>query len=135
MAAIEARAKRFGPMRDANGYAKVHGTCGDIVEIWLRVDGGKIRHGSFMTSGCGYSMHCCNGAVQLAEGLTPDEAKVLTQAQVLEATGPLPEDHKHCALLAADTVRLAVENYLSPPEKIPLSQQLKNLLNRERPHA
>lgn len=132
MAAIEARAKRFGPMRDANGYAKVHGTCGDIVEIWLRIDGGKIRNGSFMTSGCEFSKHCCNNAVQLAEGMTPNEALAMTQAQVLEATGPLPEDHEHCALLAANTVQLAVENYLNPPEKVPLSQQLKKLLQRDK---
>ncbi|MDF7798660.1 iron-sulfur cluster assembly scaffold protein [Pontiellaceae bacterium B1224] len=135
LAAIEARAKRFGPMRDANGYAKVHGTCGDIVEIWLRIDGGKIRSGTFITNGCGFSKHCCNEAVQLAEGMTPDQAKAMTQAQVLEATGPLPEDHVHCALLAAHTVALAAENYLNPPEKISLSEQLKRLINRERPHA
>ncbi|MDF7822907.1 iron-sulfur cluster assembly scaffold protein [Pontiellaceae bacterium B12227] len=131
IAAIEARAKRFGPMRDANGYAKVHGECDDIVEIWLRIDGGKIRSGSFMTNGCGFSKHCCNMALQLAEGMTPDEAKGMTQAQVLEVTGPLPEDHEHCALLAADTIGLAVEHYLNPPPKIPLSEKLKQLLSRE----
>lgn len=129
MAAIEARSKRFGPMRDANGYAKVLGECGDLVEIWLRIDGGKVRQGSFMTSGCGFSKYCCQTAVQLAEGMTPDEAMTLTQAQVLAATGPLPEDHEHCALLAADTVRLAVENYLNPPPKVPLSERLKHLIN------
>ena len=129
VACIEARAKRFGPMRDANGYAKVYGTCGDTVEIWLRIDGGKIRHGSFLTNGCGCSKHCCNCAVQLAEGMTPEKAMALTQAQVLEATGPLPEDHEHCALLAANTVRLDVENYLNPPENILLSTKLKNLIN------
>lgn len=135
MAAIEARSKRFGPMRDANGHAKILGECGDLVEVWLRIDGGKVRHGSFMTSGCGFSKHCCHTAVQLAEGMTPDEAMAMTQAQVLAATGPLPEDHEHCALLAADAIQLAVEHYLHPPEKIPLSQQLKRLLSREQPHA
>ncbi|MDF7806971.1 iron-sulfur cluster assembly scaffold protein [Pontiellaceae bacterium B12219] len=128
LAAIEERAKRFGPMRDANGHAKVHGECDDIVDIWLRIDGGKIRKGSFMTNGCGFSRKCCLMAVELAEGMTPEEALAMTQAQVLEATGPLPADHEHCAQLAADTVGLAVKNYLNPPEKRSLSQHFKNLL-------
>jgi nitrogen fixation NifU-like protein len=135
LAAIEERAKRFGPMRDANGRGKVHGECDDTVEVWLRIDGGKIRKGSFMTDGCGFSRKCCLEAVLLAEGMTTDQALAMTQAQVLEATGPLPKDHQHCALLAADTIHLAVENYLNPPEKISFSQQLKNLINRESPDA
>lgn len=135
LAAIEARAKRFGPMRDANGYAKIDGECGDIAEIWLRIDGGKIRSGSFMSNGCGFSKHCCNKALQLAEGMTPDQAMALTQAQVLEATGPLPEDHEHCALLAARTIARAVEHYLNPPAKVPLSQQLKNIFSKEQSNA
>ncbi len=127
VAALATRAKRFGPMRDANGYAKVHGECNDIVEIWLRIDGGKIRNGSFMTNGCGFSKHCCSTALELAEGMTPDQARAMTQAQVLEATGPLPEDHEHCVLLSINTIALAVHHYLNPPEKVPLSQQLKKL--------
>ncbi len=50
MKTIESRAKRFGPMRDANA-------CG------------RIRKGSFMTDGCGWSKACCNMAAELAEGI------------------------------------------------------------------
>ncbi|VGO22381.1 iron-sulfur cluster assembly scaffold protein [Pontiella sulfatireligans] len=130
MKAIESRAKRFGPMRDANAYAKVRGACNDTAEIWLRIDGGKIRKGSFMTDGCGYSKHCCNKAIELAEGMRPEEAEAMTQAQVLEASGPIPEDHQHCALLAADTIKLAIAHFYNPPEKQTLSQWLKRILKK-----
>lgn len=130
MKALESRAKRFGPMRDANGYGRIHGECNDTAEIWLRIDGGKIRKGSFMTDGCGYSRHCCNKAVELAEGMTPSDAAVLTQEQVLEATGPIPEDHQHCALLAANTIHKAVDNFLNPPPKQALSEILKEWLTK-----
>lgn len=135
MAHIEARAKRFGPMRDANGYAKVHGNCNDTAEIWLRIDGGKIRNGSFMTDGCGYSKHCCCTAVLLSEGMKVEDAAQLTQSQVLNATGPLPKDHEHCATLAADTVKRAVANYLKPEEKKTLGTRIKKILGREQNHA
>lgn len=132
---IEARARRFGPMRDANAYAKVHGDCNDTAEIWLRIDGGRIRKGSFMTDGCGYSKHCCNTAVSMVEGWKPETAAELTQSQVLENTGPIPEDHQHCALLAANTIKLAIENFTHPPEKKTLCQRIHTTFSREQKNA
>jgi NifU-like protein involved in Fe-S cluster formation len=130
MKALEARAKRFGPMRDANAYAKIKGTCGDVAEIWLRIDGGKIRKGSFMSDGCGWSKHCLNAAAELAEGKRPEEAAKMTQAHVLAAAGEVPEDHQHCALLAAETVQQAVENYLNPPPKQTLGRKMKGWIGK-----
>lgn len=130
MRQIEARARHFGPMRDANAYAKIDGACGDMAEIWLRIDGGRIRKASFMSDGCGWSKHCLDSAAGLAEGQRPEEAVHMTQAQVLAATGPVPEDHLHCALLAADTVRLAVDNYFNPSRKQTLSQKLKGWVGK-----
>ncbi|WP_372808835.1 iron-sulfur cluster assembly scaffold protein [Pontiella sp.] len=130
MTAIEERAKRFGPMRDANAYAKVHGECGDTAEIWLRIDGGKIRRGSFMADGCGWSRLCCAKAAALAEGMTIEQAKRMTQAQVLEAAGEVPADHRHCALLAAETIHSAVDDFLNPTTKPTLSQWLKGIIGK-----
>ncbi len=113
MKQLEERAKRFGPMRDANGYAKVHGECGDIVEVWLRIDGGRIRKSSFLTDGCGYSKHCCSTAICMSEGMTVAQADAMSGADVLEKCDPIPEDHLHCADLAADTVHAAVESFKS----------------------
>ena len=91
----------YGPMRNASSRARYKGPCGDTVEIWLRIDGGKIRKATYMSDGCSYSNACCSTAAKLAEGMTPDEAKNMTQADVLEKVGPVPKDHQHCALLAA----------------------------------
>lgn len=135
MAAIEARPKNFGRMRDASAHAKIKGPCGDTVEVWLRIDGGKIRKGSFMSDGCGYSQYCCSVAVKLAEGMRPEEAAELTQAQVLEATGSLPDDHTHCALLAANTIKLAIKNYRAQPAKVPLRQRIGRFFKKDQNNA
>lgn len=134
MAAIEARPKNFGPMRDANGHAKITGPCGDTVEVWLRIDGGKIRNGTFMSTGCAYSQYCCSTAVKLSEGMRPEEAAELTPAQVLEATGPVPEDHRHCALLAANTIKESIENHYAAPSKITFGQRVRKLFSKELGH-
>ncbi len=120
----EARPKNFGLMRDASSYAKYKGPCGDTAEIWLRIDGGKIRKATYMSDGCGYSNACCSAAAKLSEGMTPDEAKNMTQAAVLEKVGSVPSDHQHCALLAATVIQMAIFDYLENPARKSFKQKL-----------
>ncbi len=122
---VEARPKNCGPMKDASTHARIKGPCGDTVQVWLRIDGGRIQKGSFMTDGCASSAHCCSVAVKLAEGMKPEDAAQLTQAQVLAAAGPVPADHQHCALLAANTIKAAINVYHNPTPKPSLWQRIK----------
>jgi nitrogen fixation NifU-like protein len=133
MAAIDARPKNFGPMRDASTHAKITGPCGDTVEVWLRIDGGKIRKASFMSTGCGHSVRCCSIAAKRTEGMLPQEAEELTQQTVLSAVGPVPEDHRHCALLAANVIKKAMAAYKTQPTKQSLKQKLKRLFKPRAP--
>ena len=130
MDAIEARPKNFGPMRDASGHAKIIGPCGDTVEVWLRIDGGKVRKGSFMSDGCGHSQHCCSVAVKLAAGVRLAAVMEMTQEEVLALAGEIPQDHRHCALLAANTIKAAVENYYARAEKRSLKQKIRRWFGR-----
>ena len=127
MEQFEARPKNFGPMKDASGHGKITGPCGDTVEVWLRIDGGKIRKASFMTDGCAHSAMCCGTAVRMTEGMPPEEAEDISQEEILKAVGPVPEDHQHCALLAANTIKKALAHYYDPPVKPSLKQKLKQL--------
>lgn len=135
MRLIDARPSNFGPMCDASAQAKITGPCGDTVEVWLRIDGNKIRKGTFMSDGCGYSCHCCSVAVKLAEGMYPEEAAALTQEHVLETAGPIPEDHQHCALLAVNTIRKAIETYLEKPKPVSFPQRIGGLFRRSSQHG
>jgi nitrogen fixation NifU-like protein len=127
MAGLEARPKNFGPMRGASAHAKIKGPCGDTVEVWLDISSDKIQQATFMTDGCRYSVHCCSVAVKLAEGMRLEEAAQMTQAQVLDAAGSIPPDHRHCALLAVNTIHDAVEEFRANPGKATLGQKLRRL--------
>ena len=132
MAKIAARPENFGAMKDASTHAKIKGPCGDTVEVWLRVDGGKIRKASYMSDGCGHSSACCSTAAKLSEGMTLAEATELSQEAVLSATGPVPEDHRHCALLAASAIQSAALDYRNPPPKPSFTEKLRTLF---KPHT
>ena len=43
----------LGVMDEFDGYGLVFGSCGDTMEIFLRVNGERIESASFMTDGCG----------------------------------------------------------------------------------
>jgi len=138
MVSIESRPKNFGLMKNASTCEKITGPCGDTVEVWLRIDGGKIRKATFMTDGCGYSVACCSAAAKLSEGLSPAQAAELTQEAILSAVGPIPEDHQHCALLAATAIQSAALDYRKPPPKPSFIEKLKLLFKphiTEKKHA
>jgi Mrp family chromosome partitioning ATPase len=101
----------FGPLRGANGNARITGPCGDTMEFWIFAEDGRIAQATFTTDGCGNSIMSGNAAASLAEGKTIQEAVGVSQEDVLNAVGGLPEESQHCALLAANTLHAAVADY------------------------
>ena len=102
----------MGAMHDANGQATVKGTCGDIMEIFLKFDDNRVVNASFETDGCGPSVVCGSYAAEMALGKTPDEVFEITGPSILAELGGLPQDHEHCAFLAAGSLRAAVDDYM-----------------------
>lgn len=101
-----------GKLRNADGFAKIKGPCGDTMQISLRVKGDKISQIRFGTDGCASSLASGSMATELAQGKTLEEASKVSQQMILDALGGLPEESIHCALLASNTLKKAIENYL-----------------------
>ena len=106
----------YGPLRGANGNARLTGPCGDTMEFWIRVESEHIARATFTTDGCGHSMLSGSACARLAEGRTEGEAMRIAQQDVLDAVGDLPEESRHCALLAAKTLKAAVANAMLSTE-------------------
>jgi len=105
--------RNVGDMENADGFAKVTGPCGDTMEMWLRVKNGTISDASFMTDGCGTTMAAGSMVTEMAKGKSVSQAKKISQQDVLSALGGLPEESEHCALLATNTLKTAVRDYLA----------------------
>ncbi len=102
--------RNLGPLDDCRGHARITGPCGDTMEFWVELKKGRVSLATFVTDGCGPSLAAGSMATQLARGRTPAQARGITQEEVLEALGGLPPQHRHCALLAANTLRKACED-------------------------
>lgn len=105
--------RNVGKMADADGSGSVTGSCGDTMEIWLKVKNGAVSRATFWTDGCGTSIAAGSMVTELAQGKTIAECLKTTQQDVLNALGRLPEESEHCALLAANTLKEAIRDYLA----------------------
>ncbi len=98
----------FGPLKKPDGNARQTGPCGDTVEYWLTVEDTKISSVSFTTDGCGDSMRAASVISYSAEGMPLEEAKTLSQSDILSLIPDLPEKSYDCVKLALQVLRAAI---------------------------
>jgi len=101
---------------DAQGYFL--GSCGDRMQIHLRLSDGKIQEAKFLADGCGATIACGSMITKMACSKTLDAAKLITKEELITALDGLPEDHLHCAELAVMTLREAVIDAIEGHGKI-----------------
>jgi len=111
----------MGILPDADASAQLKGNCGDSMCIYLKFENDRVTSASFQTDGCGPSIVCASLAAEMSVGKSPEELLDLSAEEVIAPLGTLPEEHKHCAFLAAATVHSAVDRYMI--------QQLEQKLN------
>ena len=104
--------RNYGALEEPDGYARITGPCGDTMEFWIQVDEGIVTAASFTTTGCGPSRACGCMVAELAAGRTVRDAARIEQQDILDALDGMPEEHQHCALLASNTLKAAVQNFM-----------------------
>lgn len=104
--------RNLGKMDGADSHGKVRGSCGDTMEIFLKIKNDKVVAAKFITDGCGPSIVCGGTATQLVKGRIISDAVKINAENILDELGGLPEADQHCAKLAADTLHEAIFQYL-----------------------
>jgi nitrogen fixation NifU-like protein len=103
--------RNLGKIRNPDGFAKIKGPCGDTMQISFKVKDGRLSKIKFMTDGCASSIASGSMATELAQGKKPEEAAEISPQMILDALDGLPDESVHCALLASNTLKEAIENY------------------------
>lgn len=111
--------KNVGVIRGADGVGQVgNAVCGDIMKITIKVEDNKIVDAKFKTFGCVAAIASSSVACELIKGKTLEEAKALTNKQVLEVLGEVPANKIHCSVLAEEAIGLAIEDYYKKQAKL-----------------
>jgi nitrogen fixation NifU-like protein len=101
-----------GIIDQPDGDARVTGPCGDTMEISLKIQDNKIVESRFRAKGCVFSRSCASIAAALCKGKDLEEAWDIDEKEIAKSLPVLPVDHQHCAVLARDTLRQAIEIYI-----------------------
>lgn len=117
--------RNVGKIENADGVGEVgNSKCGDIMKIYLKIDGGIITDVKFNTFGCGAAVATSSMATELIKGKTLEQALKLTNKAVIEALDGLPPAKIHCSVLAEEAVKAAIADYYKK-NNMPISDELK----------
>ncbi|MDP3111265.1 MAG: Fe-S cluster assembly scaffold protein NifU [Thermodesulfovibrionales bacterium] len=109
-----ANPRNVGDMPDADGVGtEGNPTCGDVMQIFIKVKDGKIVDAKFKTFGCGAAIAVSSMITELVKGKTLEEALAISKETVANELGGLPAQKMHCSNLGADALRKAIEDYRS----------------------
>ena len=104
--------RNVGEMKEYSGVGEVgNPKCGDIMRMYIKVEGNTITDVSFMTFGCGAAIATSSMATEMIKGKTIDQALKLTNKAVMEAFDGLPPVKVHCSVLAEQAIKAAVSDY------------------------
>ena len=106
--------RSVGKIDDADGVGEVgNAKCGDIMKMYIKVKDGIITDVKFNTFGCASAIAASSLATELIKGKPLDYAMGVTNKQVVDELGGLPEHKIHCSVLAEEAIRAAIEDYRS----------------------
>ena len=104
--------RNVGEIPNADGVGEVgNAKCGDIMKMYLKINGNIIEDVKFETFGCGSAIASSSMATELIKGKTIDEALAVTNKQVVDALGGLPAHKLHCSVLAEESIKSAIKDY------------------------
>jgi nitrogen fixation NifU-like protein len=110
--------RNVGTIENADGYGKVgNPVCGDLMEMYIKVEGNKIKDIKFKTFGCGSAIATSSMVTELAKGKHVDEALKITRDDVADELDGLPPKKMHCSNLAADALQAAIKDYKEKKSK------------------
>ena len=122
--------KNVGEIKSPSGRGRIgNSVCGDIMEMTLKIEIRSpkklqatsyrpiITDAKFLTFGCGAAVATSSIVTELVKGKTIEEAKKLTPEKVDRSLGNLPVMKKHCARLAINALKKAIEDYESRIKK------------------
>ncbi len=108
-----------GEVENPDGVGEVGSlACGDALKLTFKLDkNGKITDAKFKTFGCASAIATSSVLTDIIKGMTLDEAAKVTNKDIADYLGGLPEQKMHCSVMGREALEAAIENYRSGGKK------------------
>src|SRR3972149_2264716 len=110
--------RNVGEIEDASGVGEVgNPACGDMMRLYLKVEGGRIVDAKFRTFGCGAGIASSSMLTEMIKGKTVEEARAISNQHVADALDGLPAVKIHCSVMAEQAGKSAPDDYAKTPPR------------------